>query len=87
MEKLSKKEAEEKIESFFAHIKNKTPEEIRKIKRLSMRHNLKLKELRKKFCKKCFNPYKNPEIRLNKNFKSLRCRKCGYISRWKIKLF
>lgn len=86
MEKLSKKEAEEKIKSFFAHVQNKTPEDIKKIKRLSMRYNLKLKDLRKKFCKKCLHPYKNPEIRLNKNFKSIKCKNCGYINRWKIKL-
>jgi len=86
MEKLSKKEAEEKIKSFFVHIKNKTPEEIKKIKKLSMKYNLKLGGLRKNFCKKCLTTYKNPEIRSNKNFKSFKCKECGYVNRWKIKL-
>jgi RNase P subunit RPR2 len=85
MQKFSKKEAEKKIESFFSQIKNKTPEEIRKMKKLSMKHGIKLGELRKKFCKKCFNPYENPQIRFHKNIKSVKCKNCGYVSRWKIK--
>ena len=44
MEKLSKKEAEEDIKGFFLNIKNKSPEEVGKIKKISMRHGLKLGE-------------------------------------------
>ena len=85
--KYSKKEAEEKINHFFAHIKNKTPEEIKKLKKLSMRHNLKLGKLRKSFCRKCLHPYSGKEkIRIRDRIKSVECKKCGYISRWKIKL-
>ncbi len=87
MEKLTKKEAENKINSFFSNTKNRTSEGVRKIKKLSMKHNLKLKDLRKKFCKKCFSPYKVPQIRFNKKIKSIKCRNCGYISRWKTKPF
>lgn len=85
MEKISKKEAEEKIKEFFSGIAGKSPEEIRKIKRLSMKHGIKLKESRKKFCKKCLFPYKNPKIRIKKNIKIIKCGNCSYESRWKLK--
>jgi len=84
MKKLSKKEAQKKIEIFFANIKNKTPKEVRKIKRLAMKHNIKLKELRKKFCKKCFST--NLKIkRIKRGMQTIECRNCKYVDRWKIK--
>ncbi len=48
MEKVSKKEAEKKISEFLGEIENKTPKEIRKIKRLAMSYNIKLTAYRKK---------------------------------------
>ncbi len=45
--KLSKKETEEKIKNFFSHIRNKIPEEVKKIKKLAMSHNIKLGDKRK----------------------------------------
>lgn len=87
MKKLSKKEAEETIKEFFSNIKNKTPLEVRKIKKLSMRCSLKLGELRKEFCKKCLTPYSGEEkIGVKDKKKSVACKKCNYINRWKIKL-
>ena len=75
------------ISKFFLDIKNKNPEEIRKIKKLSMRFSLKLGELRKKFCKKCLHPYSGREkIIIKKDMKSVECGNCGNINRWKIKL-
>ena len=85
MKKTSKTENEKKILGFFSDIKNKTPKEIKKIKKLAMSHNIKLKEFRKKFCKKCLSPYKNPKIRIKNKIKSITCENCGYISRYKIK--
>ncbi len=82
--KLSKTEAESKIKEFFSDIKNKTPKQIKKIKRLAMRNNIQLKQLRKKFCKKCYSAYRNPKIRIKKKVKSVTCKNCDYVSRWRI---
>lgn len=83
--KITKKETENKIKEFFSNLNNQTPKEVKKIKKLAMAHNLKLKEKRKKFCKKCLTPYTNKEkIRINKGVKSIICKKCKNVSRWKI---
>ena len=84
MKKLSNKEAEEKIREFFLNIKNKSPREIKKIKKLAMRHSMKLGKLRKRFCKKCFMPLKG-KTRTKNKIKTVICNNCGYESRWKIK--
>lgn len=87
MKKLSKKEAEERIKEFFLDIKNKTLDEVKKIKKLSMRHGLKLGELRKRFCRKCLHPYSGKEKIIIKNgMKSIECENCKSRNRWKIKL-
>lgn len=83
--KLSKSETANEIEGFFKNIKNKTPKEIKKIKRFAMSKNISLKEKRKLFCKKCFNVYKTPKIRIRKGIKSVECFVCKNITRWKIK--
>ena len=83
--KISKTEARKKIDFFFEHIKEKTPDEVRKIKRLAAGYNISLGPQRKKFCKKCLAPYKSPKIRIKKGMKSVTCENCGYVSRWRIK--
>lgn len=83
--KSSKKEVNEELEFFFKNIKIKSPKEIKKIKKLSMKYNLPLKEKRKLFCKKCYAPYVVSNIRIKKRIKQMRCEKCGYVSRWKLK--
>jgi len=84
MKKLSKTEAEKEIKEFFKNIQNKSPKEIKKIKKLAMRHNIKLGELRKKFCKKCY--FSRLKILGIKNkTKRIICKSCGEISRWKMK--
>jgi RNase P subunit RPR2 len=85
MKKLSKKEAEKQIEKFFSKIEDKTPKEIRKMKKFAMRHSIKLGEFRKKFCKKCLEAYKNPSIRIKNRILSIICENCGNKSRWKVK--
>ncbi len=87
MKKLSKIEVQKEIKEFFADIKNKNQQEIRKIKKLAMKHNILLSELKKKFCKKCLAPYKNPKIRIKGGIKTIVCENCGYANRWKIKIF
>ena len=85
MEKSSKTKAEKQIKEFFQDIKNKSPKEIKKTKKLAMRYNIKLGKLKKSFCKKCLNLYKNPKTRIKKEIKTIKCDNCRYISRWKIK--
>jgi RNase P subunit RPR2 len=83
---ISKEKAKKEIEEFFSNIKEKTPKEIKKIKRLAMSYNIPLKEKRKLFCKKCLTPYSgNEKIRIKKGIKSIVCGNCGYQSRWRMK--
>jgi len=82
--KLSKKEVQEEISSFFRDIKSKSPKEIKKIKKLAMSKNITLKDKRKLFCKKCLYPYDKPKIRINNKKKVVECNKCGYVTRWKL---
>ncbi len=84
MKKLSKTEAREQIEIFFSDIKNKDSKEVKKIKKLAMNHNIPLKELRKKFCRKCLSPYKNPRIKIVNGMKNTNCENCGYVARYRI---
>ena len=85
MKKLSKTEVKKQIEEFFADIKDKSSEDVKKIKKLAMSHKIPLKENRKLFCKKCLHPHKNPSIRVKKGLIKINCGECGYTSRWKIK--
>ncbi len=84
-EKFSKQEIQDKIKEIFKN--NPSPKEIKKAKRLAMSKNIKLKELRKKFCKKCYSFFnsKNSEIRIKKSLKIIKCKTCGYVSRYTIK--
>lgn len=84
MKKTSKKEAEKEIEEFFKNIKDKTPKEIKKIKRLAMHHNIKLKDKREKFCKKCYSPNLKTKTTKNKT-KTVECQNCQHKMRWKLK--
>lgn len=83
--KLSKSEIEKKIREIFEN--NPNPKQIKKAKKLAMSKNIKLGLLKKKFCKKCYNLFdsKNSEIRIKKGFKTTKCKKCGIISRFKLK--
>lgn len=82
--KTSKTEAQKQIERFFEKIQEKSPKEIKKIKRLAMNKKILLKEKRKLFCKKCLTPYKNPKTKIKNKFKLTECSNCGHISRWKL---
>jgi len=87
--KLSKTEINKEIENIFSS--NPSQKQIKKAKKLAMSKNIKLKELRKKFCKKCnsFFNSKNSEIRIKKKnkipIKIIKCKNCSYVSRYKIK--
>jgi len=85
--KLSKLEVESKIKEIFSQ--KPTPKEIKKAKRLAMSKNIKLGELRKKFCKKCYTLFdsENSEIRIKKGLKIIKCKECGNVSRYKLSPF
>ncbi len=86
--KLTKNQAKQEIDKFFSHIHKIKPEvqKIKKIKRLAMKHNIKLKDKRKLFCKKCYAIYpENAQIKIKGNKKIIKCKNCGAVFRWKIK--
>lgn len=59
---------------------------IKKAKGAAMHFNIKLpKELRKKFCRKCFAylTSKNSTIRVKRGFVAVKCLDCSTISRYK----
>ena len=87
MVKKNKKESLEEIEAFFSNLSKKTPQEVKKIMKIAMAHNVKLKERRKLFCKKCFAVLnaKNSEIRIKKGMKTVKCLVCNAAQRWKLK--
>ncbi|MEK6800901.1 MAG: hypothetical protein AABY10_05810 [Nanoarchaeota archaeon] len=81
-EKINKKEVLGKIKGFFEK-DNFKAEEVRKIKRLSMKFNLKLGENRKKFCKKCLSKLEG-KVRIKNGFKNVECKNCNFVNRYKI---
>ena len=80
--KLSKTEVQQKIEKFFKR-ENFSSEEARKIKRLAMNFNIRLKNYRKKFCKKCYAKLKG-RTRITKTHKTIECENCGYKNKFKL---
>ena len=100
MKNISKKDAEKIIEDFFLDVKNKNSrfsqarsgqtkslaKQVKKIKALAMNKKILLKEKRKLFCKKCLTPYSgNEKIRIKNGRKSVECKNCGKVNRWKVK--
>jgi len=82
---LTKQEVQEYVKNVFS--KQGSAKEIKKAKKLAMSRNIKLGDLRKKFCKKCYSMFdsKNSEIRINKGFKTVKCKNCENISRYRLK--
>jgi RNase P subunit RPR2 len=84
--KFSKSQTQEIIRDFFKKANTKTSDEVKKIKRLVMSHNIPLRKKRKFYCKKCLTPYTGKEkVRIKKGMKTIICNKCDFLSRWKIK--
>jgi len=81
--KINRKEAQEKIDEFFRR-REFSSEEIRKIKKLAMKFRIRLRENRKKFCKKCLSQLKG-KTRVGKIYKSIVCEKCGERNKFKMK--
>ncbi|MEK6898921.1 MAG: hypothetical protein AABW79_02370 [Nanoarchaeota archaeon] len=80
---LSKSEAREKIREFFEQ-EELDADEVKKIKRLAMKFNIKLDRLRARFCKRCCVDLKDSKIRVSKNHKTISCKKCNYLNKIKI---
>ncbi len=81
--KISKSEAKEKINLFF-RMESFTPEEVKKIKKLAMKFNIKLGNCRKMFCKGCYSMLKG-RLRVDKGWKSVKCESCGFLNRHRIR--
>ena len=84
--KLTRVEARAKIYSFFKFIKNKSPQDIKRIKKLAASFNIRLGRLRRKFYQDCYTPFtsKTAEIRIKNKKKIIKCKVCGKISRFKL---
>jgi RNase P subunit RPR2 len=83
--KISKIELVQEVKKFFSEIKNKSPKEVKKIKKVVMKQNIPLKGNRRLFCKYCLNPFSgNEKIRIKNKIKNVECLNCKKISRWKI---
>ena len=68
-----------KLISYHAAADNK------KAKKLAMRKNIKLGELKKRFCQKCFGPLDKARVRIKDGYRIITCQNCRKIRRWKIK--
>ena len=82
MKEISKTEAKKIIEEFFQR-ENFSAEEVRKIKKLAMKFNIKLGEQRKKFCKKCLYLL-NGRTRVANGSKRVICANCGFVNRFRL---
>ena len=76
---------EKEIRTFFNNITPESdPRRIKQIKNLAMHNKLKLKALRKKFCKSCFSP-KLKVKSIKKGIKTVECEICNKKMRWKLR--
>jgi len=80
---LNKTEAKKRIDEFFSK-PNFKPEQLKKIKRIAMKFNIKLGSYRKLFCKKCLNPLAG-KLSLTKTHKTIECKYCGFRNKIRIK--
>ena len=80
---LSRQQAQEEINNFFKK-ENYSSKEVRKVKKLAMKFNIKLREYKKNYCKKCYSKLKD-KIKLNKYYKNIKCSSCGYENSFKLR--
>lgn len=79
-----KVDAKKKIDDYFSGSKLES-KATKKIKKISMSHRIRLKENRKRFCKKCYSDLKNGKVKLNKKRKTTICKACGFANIWMVK--
>jgi RNase P subunit RPR2 len=83
MAELTRKEVQEKIDDFFKNLDEKSASDIKKIKKTTMKFNIRLGDLRKRFCKKCLSL--NLKVKgIKKMIKSVECSECRNLMRWKV---
>jgi len=80
--KINKIEVKKKIEEFFKR-KDFTPEQLKKVKRIAMKFNIKIGDYRRSFCKKCLNPLSG-KITLTKTHKTITCKRCNFKNKVRI---
>jgi len=81
---LSRLEAQEEINEFFGGGRKFSVNEVRKIKRLAMKYNIKLGSYRRLFCKKCFSFLKG-KTRVTETHKIVECGRCGAVNKQRIR--
>ncbi len=79
----TKSEVLEQIEKFFDG-RDFSPEEMKKIKRISMKYRISLRDKKKNFCKKCFSKLRG-KTRVSKGFKNVECANCNFLNRVSIR--
>ncbi|MBI3334478.1 hypothetical protein HYZ97_03240 [Candidatus Pacearchaeota archaeon] len=79
---LTKREAQIYLNEFFSQ-SSFTSEQVKKAKRIAMRHRIKLTQYRKSFCKKCLSPL-HGKIHITKEHKTVICAHCGYENRFRL---
>jgi len=79
---MNKTQVKEAIDKFFQS-NEFTPEQLKKIKRISMKFNIKLGDYRKSFCKKCLNPLAG-KLSISKTHKTIECKHCSYKNKVRI---
>jgi RNase P subunit RPR2 len=82
--KLTRQKAIDKIDEFFKR-EEFHAEEIRKIKKLAMKFNIKLGVYRRNFCKKCLSKLKG-NIKVSKTHKTIDCKNCGYKNKYTLEI-
>jgi len=79
---LSKTEAKKVIDYFFQQ-PSFSSHEVKAIRRLAMKHRIKLGKYRQLFCKKCLSQLKG-KIRVTKTHKTVECSACGFKNKIKL---
>lgn len=82
LKKMSKKDVEKRIRDFFEK-ESFTSIEVKKIKRLAMKYNIKLGNYRRFYCKKCLSQLRG-KTRITKTHKTIECEKCRYKNKFRI---
>jgi RNase P subunit RPR2 len=76
--------SKEKILTEIENLIGENAKSNKKAKILAMRNNIKLRELRKKFCQNCYRELVG-KTRIKKKRKVITCKNCGKIYRFKLK--
>lgn len=77
---ISKSEALKRINDFFSRGEFGA-DEMKKIKKLAMKFNIRLGKMRERFCKKCYSDLRGSKIRVGKKIRIVTCQRCGYANR------